>query len=76
MMNKYSKVVRSFSDPDIFFRNYPDFHIFIDLKGWDENVKTYFSESVKRGFTVLKLIKDEFNNQTLTEIDMCDNEII
>lgn len=42
MMNKYSKVVRSFSNPDFFFRNYPDFHIFIDLKGWDENVKTYF----------------------------------
>lgn len=43
MMNKYSKVVRSFSNPDFFFRNYPDFHIFIDLKGWDENVKTYFT---------------------------------
>lgn len=42
MMNKYSKVVRSFSNPDFFFRNYPDFHIFIDLKGWDENIKTYF----------------------------------
>ena len=42
MMNKYANVVRSFSDPDIFFRNYTDFHIFIDLKGWDENVKTYF----------------------------------
>lgn len=42
MMNKYAKVVRSFSNPDFFFRNYPDFHIFVDLKGWDENIKTYF----------------------------------
>jgi hypothetical protein len=42
MMNKYSKVVRSFSNPDFFFRNYPDFHVFVDLKGWDENIKTYF----------------------------------
>jgi hypothetical protein len=42
MMNKYSKVVRSFNNPDFFFRNYPDFHIFVDLKGWDENIKTYF----------------------------------
>jgi hypothetical protein len=42
MMSKYSKVVRSFSNPDFFFRNYPDFHVFVDLKGWDENIKTYF----------------------------------
>jgi hypothetical protein len=42
MMDKYSKVVRSFSNPDFFFRNFPDFHIFIDLKAFDENVKTYF----------------------------------
>jgi hypothetical protein len=42
MMNKYAKVVRSFNNPDFFFRNYPDFHVFVDLKGWDENIKTYF----------------------------------
>jgi len=42
MMNEYSKVVRSFSNPEFFFRNYPDFHIFVDLKGFDENIKTYF----------------------------------
>jgi hypothetical protein len=42
MMDKYAKVVRCFTNPDFFFRNYPDFHIFVDLKGWDENIKTYF----------------------------------
>lgn len=42
MMNEYSKVVRSFSNTDFFFRNYPDFHIFVDLKGFDESIKTYF----------------------------------
>jgi hypothetical protein len=42
MMNGYTKVVRSFSNPEFFFRNYPDFHLFVDLKGWDENIKTYF----------------------------------
>ena len=42
MMNEYTKVVRSFSNPDFFFRNFPDFHIFVDLKGWDENIKTYW----------------------------------
>lgn len=42
MMNQYSKVVRSFSNPDFFFRNFPDFHVFVDLKGWDENIKTYW----------------------------------
>jgi hypothetical protein len=26
----------------LFLRYYPDFHIFIDLKGFDENLKTYF----------------------------------
>jgi hypothetical protein len=41
-MKDYSKVVRSFNNPELFARNYPDFHIFIDLKGFDENVKTYF----------------------------------
>jgi len=42
MMNDYSKVIRSFSNPDYFFKSYPDFHIFVDLKGFDENLKTYF----------------------------------
>lgn len=42
MMTKYSKVVRSFSNPEFFFRNFPDFHVFIDLRGWDDNVRTYF----------------------------------
>lgn len=43
MMSKYSKVVRSFANPEFFFRNFPDFHVFIDLRGWDDNVKTYFA---------------------------------
>lgn len=42
LLSKYTKIVRSFNDPNFFFRNYPDFHIFVDLKGWDENIKTYF----------------------------------
>jgi len=42
MMKDYSKVVRSFSDPDSFFLNFPDFHLLVDLKGYEENIKTYF----------------------------------
>jgi hypothetical protein len=40
MMHQYKKVVRSFSNPDLFFMNFPDIHIMVDLKGWDENIKT------------------------------------
>ncbi len=42
MMKDYSKVVRSFSDPESFFLNFPDFHLLVDLKGYEENIKTYF----------------------------------
>lgn len=42
MMKDYSKVVRSFSDAESFFMNFPDFHLMVDLKGFDENIKTYF----------------------------------
>lgn len=42
MMKEYSKVVKSYNNPEIFFANFPDFHIFVDLKGMDENIKTYF----------------------------------
>jgi hypothetical protein len=43
IMNQYKKVVRSFSNPDQFFMNYPDIHIMVDLKGWDENIKSLWS---------------------------------
>ncbi len=42
LMKDYSKVVRSFSDPESFFMNFPDFHLLVDLKGYEENIKTYF----------------------------------
>jgi len=42
MMKEYSKVVKSFSNPRAFFMNYPDFHLLVDLKGFEENIKTYF----------------------------------
>ena len=42
MMREYSKVVKSFSDPRAFFMHYPDFHLLVDLKGFEENIKTYF----------------------------------
>ena len=42
MMKEYSKVVRCYSNPELFFMNFPDFHVFVDLKGLDENIKTYF----------------------------------
>jgi len=42
MMNDYRKVVRSFSNPDMFFLNFPDIHVMVDLKGWDENIKSYW----------------------------------
>src|SRR5690606_4924446 len=43
MMKEYQKVVSSFSDPDSFFIYYPDFHLLIDLKGYEENIKTYYT---------------------------------
>jgi hypothetical protein len=42
MMKDYANVVKCFSRPELFFRYYPDFHVFVDLKGFDENVKSYF----------------------------------
>lgn len=42
MMRDYTKVVKSFSDPRAFFMNYPDLHLLVDLKGYEENIKTYF----------------------------------
>jgi hypothetical protein len=42
MLARYSKVVRSFSDPAVFIKNFPEFHLFVDLKGLEENIKTYF----------------------------------
>ena len=42
MMKEYSKVVKCYSNPELFFMNFPDFHVFVDLKGLDENIKTYF----------------------------------
>jgi hypothetical protein len=53
MMNEYTKVVRSFSNPDFFFRNFPDFHIFVDLKGWDENIKTYWPVIREKVFEII-----------------------
>ena len=42
IMREYNKVVKSFSDPMAFFLHYPDFHLLVDLKGFEENIKTYF----------------------------------
>jgi hypothetical protein len=42
MMREYSKVVKSFSDPRAFFMHYPDLHLLVDLKGFEENIKSYF----------------------------------
>jgi hypothetical protein len=42
MMSDYGKIVKCFSNPELFFMYYPDFHVFVDLKGFDENIKTYF----------------------------------
>jgi hypothetical protein len=69
MMNQYTKVVRSFSDPEFFFRNFPDFHIFIDLKGWDENVKTYWSVIRDKIFDIIvegNVTSGYFNYDTTT----------
>jgi hypothetical protein len=53
LMNQYTKVVRSFSNPELFFQNYPDFHVFVDLKGWDENIKTYFPSIRDKIFDII-----------------------
>lgn len=69
MMNKYTKVVRSFSNPDFFFRNYPDFHVFVDLKGWDENIKTYWSVIRDKIFDIIvdgNISEGYFNYDTTT----------
>jgi hypothetical protein len=42
MMKDYANVVKCFSKPELFLRYYPDFKIFIDLKGFDGNLRTYF----------------------------------
>jgi hypothetical protein len=53
MMKDYSKVVRSFSDPESFFINFPDFHLMVDLKGFDENIKTYFPFIREKVFDII-----------------------
>lgn len=69
MMNQYSKVVRSFSNPEFFFRNFPDFHIFVDLKGWDENIKTYWPVIRDKIFDIIvegNVRSGYFNYDTMT----------
>ncbi len=53
MMKEYSKVVRSFSDPEAFFMNFPDFHLLVDLKGYVENIKTYFPHIREKVFDII-----------------------
>jgi len=53
MMKEYSKVVRSFSDPEAFFMNFPDFHLLVDLKGYLENIKTYFPYIREKVFDII-----------------------
>lgn len=53
MMRQHTKVVRSFSDPDSFFMNYPDFHVLVDLKGYEENIKTYWSHIREKIFDLI-----------------------
>lgn len=52
MMRQHTKVVRSFSNPDSFFMNYPDFHVLVDLKGYEENIKTYWSHIREKIFEI------------------------
>jgi hypothetical protein len=69
MMSDYAKVVRSFSKPELFFMNYPDFHIFVDLKGWDENIKTYFTVIRDKVFDLIveaNITSGYFNYDTTT----------
>ena len=53
MMKEYSKVVRSFSNPESFFMNFPDFHLLVDLKGYEENIKTYFPTIREKVFNII-----------------------
>lgn len=53
MMRQHTKVVRSFSNPDSFFMNYPDFHVLVDLKGYEENIKTYWSHVREKIFDLI-----------------------
>ena len=53
MMRQHTKVVKSFSNPDSFFSNFPDFHVLIDLKGYEENVKTYWSHIREKIFDLI-----------------------
>ena len=69
MMSDYAKVVRSFNKPELFFMNYPDFHIFVDLKGWDENIKTYFTVIRDKVFDLIveaNITSGYFNYDTTT----------
>lgn len=53
MMKDYSKVVRSFSNAESFFSNFPDFHLLVDLKGYEENIKTYFTFIREKVFDII-----------------------
>lgn len=69
MMNDYAKVVRSFNNPEFFFRNYPNFHLFVDLKGWGENIKSYFPVIKNKIFDLIvegNVTSGYFNYDTTT----------
>jgi len=69
MMNDYAKVVRSFNNPEFFFRNYPNFHLFVDLKGWDENIRSYFPVIKNKVFDLIvegNITSCYFNYDTTT----------
>jgi hypothetical protein len=69
MMKDYVKVVKSFNNPEFFFRNYPDFHLFVDLKGWEENIKTYFPVIRDKLFEIIvegNVTSGYFNYDTAT----------
>ena len=53
MMREHTKVVRSFSDPESFFMNFPDFHVLVDLKAYEENIKTYWSHIREKIFDLI-----------------------
>ena len=53
ILREHKKVVSSFSDPETFQINYPNVHVFVDLRGDLEVLKTYWVHIRERLFNLI-----------------------
>lgn len=53
VLREHKKVVSSFSDLDMFFANYPNIKVFVDLRGDRQVLKTYYPQLREQLFSLI-----------------------